>query len=129
MGEPQTVWDDKRLEIILGKLLRAGVIMAATVVTVGGLLYLFRYGDQYPNYRVFRGQPDSLRNVSGIVKAALSLQTRAIIQLGLLLLIATPVARVAFSVLAFARERDRTYVAITIIVLTVLLYSLLANTP
>jgi uncharacterized membrane protein len=42
----------------------------------------------------------------------------------LLLLILTPVARVAFSVAAFALERDWTYVAITLIVLAVLIYSL-----
>jgi uncharacterized membrane protein len=46
------------------------------------------------------------------------------IQLGLLFLIATPVARVAFSVYAFMRERDKTYVIITLIVLAILLYSL-----
>ena len=45
---------------------------------------------------------------------------RALIQLGLLLLIATPVARVAFSVFAFERQRDWTYVGITLFVLAVL---------
>jgi uncharacterized membrane protein len=44
--------------------------------------------------------------------------------LGLLLLIATPVARVAFSVLAFALQRDRTYIFVTLIVLGMLIYSL-----
>ena len=52
-------------------------------------------------------------------------QCRGIIQFGLVLLIATPVARVAFSVAAFALQRDNTYVAITLIVLAVLLFSLL----
>ena len=47
------------------------------------------------------------------------------IQLGLLLLIATPVARVAFSLVAFIRQRDRTYIVITTIVLGLLLYSLM----
>jgi uncharacterized membrane protein len=46
------------------------------------------------------------------------------VQLGVLLLIATPVARVAFSALAFARQRDYTYVALTLFVLAVLLCSL-----
>jgi len=47
---------------------------------------------------------------------------RAIIQFGLLLLIATPIARVAFSLVGFALERDRSYVVITSIVLAVLIY-------
>ncbi len=49
------------------------------------------------------------------------------IQLGLLLLIATPIARVAFSVVGFAIERDRMYVVFTLIVLAILLYSLLGS--
>jgi uncharacterized membrane protein len=44
--------------------------------------------------------------------------------LGLLLLIATPVARVAFSVIGFALEKDWMYVVITLIVLALLIYSL-----
>jgi uncharacterized membrane protein len=62
--------------------------------------------------------------MSGIVRDALTLRGRGIIQLGLLLLIATPVARVAFSVAAFAFQRDRLYVVVTLVVLAILLYSL-----
>jgi uncharacterized membrane protein len=68
-----------------------------------------------------------LRSVSGIVTDALSLQARGIIQLGLLLLVATPVARVAFSAFAFAQQRDRTYVMVTLSVLAVLVYSLVGG--
>ena len=53
------------------------------------------------NYARIRG------TLSGIVQDVLALQGRGIIQLGLLLLIATPIARVAFSVAAFAFQRDR----------------------
>ena len=52
---------------------------------------------------------------------------QAIIQFGLLLLIATPVARVAFAAIGFAMERDYLYVVITLIVLVVLLYSLFGS--
>ena len=54
---------------------------------------------------------------------------RGIIQLGLLLLIATPVARVVFSVIGFVRQRDFVYVVLTLIVLAVLLYSLFIESP
>jgi len=70
------------------------------------------------------GEPTDLRTLSGIVRDALALRGRGIIQLGLLLLIATPVARVAFSVAAFAIQRDRLYVVVTLMVLAILLYSL-----
>jgi uncharacterized membrane protein len=58
------------------------------------------------------------------MKDVLSFRGRGIIQLGLLLLIATPIARVALSVVAFAIQRDRLYVVATLIVLAVLMYSL-----
>jgi len=54
----------------------------------------------------------------------IELQGRAIIQLGLVLLIATPVARVAFSIFGFFEERDMMYVVFTGMVLVILLCSL-----
>ena len=77
-----------------------------------------------PSYQMFRGEPADLRSLGGIVGDALSLRGRGIIQLGLLLLIATPVARVAFAVFAFARQRDWIYVTVSLIVLSLLIYSL-----
>jgi uncharacterized membrane protein len=120
-------WSEQQVEEIVGNLLRAGVILAAVVVAVGGILYVVRHGGATPDYRVFRGEPADLRSVSGIVTDAWSMQSRGIIQLGLLLLVATPVARVAFSVFAFMQERDLTYVLVTLIVLAVLLYSLVGG--
>lgn len=124
MPSPKQPWTDQRVEEIVGNLLRGGVIVAAIVVLAGGFVYLVRYGGITPDYRVFHGEPADLRSVPGIVTDALELRSRGIIQLGLLLLLATPVARVAFSIYAFAHQRDLTYVFITSIVLAILLYSL-----
>jgi uncharacterized membrane protein len=79
------------------------------------------------SYRTFHGEPDDLKSVAGILRDAFSGNTRGIMQLGLLLLIATPIARVMFSAVAFAMERDRMYVGFTLIVLAVLLYSLFGS--
>jgi len=117
-------WTDQNVEVWIGNLLRVGVTLAAAVVLFGGGIYLASHGRVAPQYHVFRGEPADLRTISGIVKDALAFQGRGLIQLGLLLLIATPVARVAFSVAAFAIQRDRLYVAVTLIVLAVLFYSL-----
>jgi uncharacterized membrane protein len=122
-------WTDERVEWVIGTLLRWGVILAAAVVLAGGVMYLARYGSTIPDYRVFRGEPSDLRNVSGIVTDAVSWHIRGLIMFGLLLLIATPVARVAFSVVAFALQRDRTYVVVTLIVLAALLYGLTRAGP
>jgi uncharacterized membrane protein len=123
----RSLWTDEKTEYIIGNLLRAGVTLAAIVVLVGGILYLVRYGHSPADYRVFRGEPTDLRHVSGIVRDALALHSRGIIQLGLLLLIATPVARVAFAVFAFAAEGDKMYVVVSLIVLAILMFSLIGS--
>jgi uncharacterized membrane protein len=120
-------WNDLRIEVIIGALLRTGVILAAGVVLFGAVVYLARHGWQIVDYSTFYGEPPTLTSVPGIIQGALHLGGRAIIQLGLLILIATPVARVAFSAVAFAIERDYLYVWITLFVLAVLLYSLVGS--
>jgi uncharacterized membrane protein len=124
---PDRSWTDQRIENVLGNLLRAGVLLSAFVVAIGGVIYLARHGHSPVDFRVFRGEPADLRNVRGIIGEAVALQGRGIIQLGLLLLLATPVARVAFSIFGFAQERDRMYVVFTVIVFSILLYSLLGS--
>src|SRR5262249_20594688 len=111
MSGRKTGWTDERIEQLMGNLLRAGVIASALVVLAGGVLYLVRYGADPADHRSFHGEPADLRSPG-------------LIQLGVLLLIATPVLRVAFPVFAFARQRDYTYVALTLFVLAVLVCSL-----
>ena len=123
----RTEWYDQRVEDIIAHLLRAGVLAAALVVIAGAVLYLGGAPRAQVGYRTFHGEPGALTSVTGVVKTAFSGQARGIMQLGLLLLIATPIVRVAFSVFAFAEERDRMYVLFTLIVLGVLLYSLFGS--
>jgi uncharacterized membrane protein len=117
-------WTDQKMEEIIGNLLRAGVLLSAFVVSCGGIIYLVRHGHSLADYRVFHGEPADFKTLRGICGSAFKLNGRGIIQLGLLMLIATPVARVAFSVWGFAAEHDRMYVAFTLIVLAILLVSL-----
>jgi len=118
-------WTEYQFEQVMGNLLRAGVILSAGIVAIGGVIYLAQHGMEQPNYQIFRGEPVEFRVLPNIVKSGLTLERRrSLIQLGLLVLIATPILRVAFSGYVFARQGDRTYVAITLIVLVTLLYSL-----
>jgi uncharacterized membrane protein len=117
-------WSDDRVQWVIGTLLRWGVILAAAMVLAGGALYFGSCASAIPDYKVFHGVPPELRVVTGIVREAVSLNPLGLIQFGLLLLIATPVARVAFSVVAFALQRDRTYVVVTLFVLGVVLLGL-----
>jgi len=124
----ERAWTDQKIENILGNLLRAGVGLSAFVVFCGAVVYLTHHGHSTADYRVFQGEPSDLRSVPGIVRDALKIEGRGIIQLGLLFLIATPVARVIFSIWGFAAEHDRMYVVFTVIVLAILLFSLIGST-
>jgi uncharacterized membrane protein len=119
---------DRRMELIIGILLRLGVMLAGSVVLFGAVVYLIRNGAAaLPDYKSFHGESAQLSTVEGILSGVLQFRGRAIIQLGVLLLIATPVARVVFAVVAFALEKDNLYVCLTLIVLAILMFSLLSS--
>lgn len=120
-------WYDQRIENIIAELLRAGVLAAALVVIGGAIPYLGFHPWARVSYRTFHGEPPQLKTVHGVAGAAFSGNVLAVMQFGLLILIATPIARVLFSVFAFAVEGDRMYVLFTLVVLAVLLYSLFGS--
>ena len=118
---------DQGIEKVVSVVLRTGVILSGSVVLLGGIYFLLRHGSEPVNYRVFQAQTFSGHYIVEIVRGALQLRGRSIIQLGALCLIATPIVRVIVSLIGFALERDRTYVLITSIVLVILLYSLISG--
>ena len=118
------VWDDQRMEEIISNMLRFGVFLAATLVLLGGVMYLFQNPGVAPAYRHFHGEPITLRDPVRIFQGAIHGRAAEIIQLGLLVLIITPIARVFMCVVGFFMQRDRLYVAVSGLVLAVLLYSL-----
>lgn len=127
--KPKYNWadDQKRVEGIIGTLLRTGVLVAAGIVLAGGVLYLAGHPTARPSYHQFNSEPAEFRSVMGIFRDAIALHSLGLIQLGILFLIATPISRVAFTVFAFAEERDWMYVSITLVVLALLLYSVFAR--
>ncbi|MBZ5602411.1 MAG: DUF1634 domain-containing protein [Acidobacteriia bacterium] len=116
---------DERFERWIAALLRGGVSLAALIVLIGGVGNLLHNGHFVPSYKPFHREPAQYTSGGGILHAALDGDWLGLVQVGLLVLIATPVARVALAVGAFAAERDWIYVGITVIVLGILLYSLL----
>ncbi|AXC10448.1 hypothetical protein ACPOL_1097 [Acidisarcina polymorpha] len=115
---------DKEMEVQIGHMLRIGVTLAAVVVGAGGVLYL-RSETAAPDFVHFHATADHLRTVSGVLHGVQRLDPASIIQLGVLLLVATPVVRVMLCVIGFARQRDRLYVGVSALVLLILTYSLL----
>jgi uncharacterized membrane protein len=120
-------WNDTRMEIAVGAVLRIGVGIAAAVTLLGMLLHLASAAHVPAPGHVFVGEPGDLRTIPGVLADAFAWRPRGILQLGVLLLIATPIARVALLIVAFAFERDALYVAVSAFVLAVLLHSLLGG--
>lgn len=126
---PPTRLSDERIDQIIGRVLQAGVIVSGSIVAIAAIFYLARYGADPTAFGTFHGEPADLRTVSGIVHGAASWHPRAWIQFGLLILLLTPVARVALLLGAFALQRDRLYVAVAAFVLLLLFLSLAGLTP
>jgi uncharacterized membrane protein len=121
--------EEQAVEVALGTLLRVGVLLAGAFVLAGGIAYLYHHGGERPDYGHFSGESVELRSITGVGRLAARLRPRGLIQFGLLLLIATPIMRVAFSLVAFIRERDRIYMGLTAVVLAILLLSLAGLLP
>lgn len=122
----QPNFKDKDMQVIIGWVLRLGVIISMAVVFFGGVVYIYRHGHSITDYSTFKGIPDFL-NPSGIVNGILAFRGRAIIQAGILLLVATPVLRVFCSAIGFILEKDWLYTAITMVVLLIILVSMISG--
>jgi uncharacterized membrane protein len=115
------------MEMTMGRLLQFGVLLASFVMLVGGILYVMAHHDGAPDYRVFKSEPQTLRHIGGVMSRVAAGDSAAIIQLAVLLLIATPVARVVFALIAFGIERDKLYIGVSAVVLAVLLVGFLRS--
>src|ERR1700686_2477685 len=102
---PEQHFDDRRMETIMGRLLQGGVLLASIVILVGGVFYVRAHHEVKTDYRAFRSEPQALRHIGGVMTGIGAGDPAPIIQLAVLLLIATPVARVLFALIAFGIER------------------------
>lgn len=122
---PAPRWSDHEVDQVIGRLLQLGVLVSTVVVLIGAVLLLLKQGSAPVDFTHFAGAAPALRSVSGTIRLALAGDPFAIIQAGLVLLIATPIARVALTLVAFVVQRDRLYVGLTAVVLIILLVGLL----
>lgn len=125
MSEKLKNWAQHEMPIVISYLLRTGVIAAAIITLTGGIIYLVHSGQSQVNYSNFQSNPIKLENIKNIVESAAAGDFNAILQIGIFVLIATPVARVFFSIFAFLLERDYLYVILTLIVFGILISSII----
>lgn len=124
-------WQERDMELFLGKFLRFGVMLSCAITLIGGIFYLYQQGGILPDYSPtseilpFKGVEQNLRSISAILQGIMVLDGASIIQFGVIVLIATPVIRVAISAIAFLIEKDYMYVIITLIVLVIIIANML----
>lgn len=116
----QPTFKDVNMQAVLGWVLRIGVFVSTAVVFIGGVVYIYRHGHSIVNYKDFKGVPQFVHTIPGIIQGVLNFRGQAIIQAGIILLVATPVVRILFSAFGFVMERDWLYLAITLIVLCII---------
>ncbi|MGZ3938857.1 MAG: DUF1634 domain-containing protein [Flavisolibacter sp.] len=121
---PKHKIQDRDIENSMGSLLRYGVLTSLSVVLIGAVFYLLQHGSEAPNYNKFVGEPKRFSEIKQVWNSAWHGRGRSIIQLGLFILIATPIARIVFSIIGYILERDYLYIIITLIVLGVILFSI-----
>jgi len=116
---------DHDIEQFIGLQLRYGVVISSLIVLIGGIIYLAQSGGlALPTYHQFIGTKAGFTSIGQIIAGIGTLDARGIIQSGVVVLIATPILRVAFSLVGFVIEKDQLYIIITSIVLTVMLFSI-----
>ncbi|SHL91025.1 DUF1634 domain-containing protein [Mucilaginibacter sp. OK098] len=116
---------DHDIELFIGLQLRFGVLLSSLIVLTGGLLYLLQSGSlALPHYQLFIGEKAGLKTGREIWNGVTAIKARGIIQLGVVVLIATPILRIFFSLIGFIIEKDRLYVGITLVVLSVMMFSI-----
>ena len=118
-----------RVELILSVILRAGVISSLVIVTFGLVLLFIHYPSLLSGdfHDALKTMPFP-HTIPAVLAGLAQFQGRSIIILGLIVLLATPVIRVAASVLIFFHQRDWIFVFITLLVLALLLISFFART-
>ncbi|MGF7081793.1 DUF1634 domain-containing protein [Mucilaginibacter sp. UYCu711] len=117
---------DTDIKSAIGWVLRTGVLASVAIVLLGGIIYIYGHGHMVPDYRTFTGVPD-FAQPGGIINGILTFRGRAIIQAGIILLIATPIIRVVFSAIGFIIEKDYLYTGITLLVLLIIFISMLSG--
>ncbi|CAN5718155.1 hypothetical protein BH09VER1_BH09VER1_34430 [soil metagenome] len=118
---------DERIQNSLAKMMVAGTLLAAAIMAVGLVWFLYANPGIKSTDHLFTGEPKYYESPISMVTRAMDFtevgHRRSVIMIGVLLLLLNPVARVGLAAVGFARQNDRMYMTISLIVLAVLLFS------
>lgn len=119
---------DKDLALVIGNIMRWGVIVSLSLTFLGGIIYLVQNGSEVVSYNSFVEQDRSIGEIlNSTFQGLLHFDGLSMITLGILLLFSTPVIRVVFSLIGFIIERDKLYIVITLIVLAIIVVSVMGG--
>lgn len=121
------------IQTLIARTLRWGVGIACVLAFVGGIIYLCVHGgdpldlDRYRHFSYENPHPAEYTTMGGILNGFLAFTPVGWIQTGVLVLILTPILRVALSLVDFLKERDWLYAIITAVVLAVIIVNSLGG--
>lgn len=122
--------ESKRARIVetaISMILRVGVALSITIIAIGVVVTFVHHHDYFSSRPALGSLIDAHANytssLSDVIEGTRQGRGQSIVMIGILVLIATPVVRVATSIVLFAAERDLLYVTITSVVLFLLILS------
>ncbi len=115
------------MQLLLSYVLRVGTIVSISVVFIGGVFFIYRHGQSISDYHKWNGVPAFIQTAGGIFHGIWALHGQAMIQFGIVLLIATPILRIVFSAIGFALEKDYMYIGISLLVLGIIFFSMMTG--
>jgi uncharacterized membrane protein len=118
---------DEQIQTSLARLMIGGVVVSATIILVGLVWFVAAHSSLKLGDHIFAGEPKYFENPVSMISRALDKgalgERRSIVMIGVMLLLLTPLARVAFAAFGFALQKDRLYTVISLVVLGVLIVS------
>ena len=118
--------EDSHLEALLSKVMLWGVLIAALIMFAGGIVYLANHAQAPTGDHIFKGEPLALRSPVAIIRSAFEWHDRSIIQFGVLILLMNPLLRVILAFFGYLRQKNGTYLAVSLFLIAILTYSLFA---
>lgn len=118
---------DEQLQTSLTRLMIGGVVVSAAIILIGLIWFVTAHSSLKLDDHIFKGEPKYFENPVSMVSRALDEgaigERRSVVMIGVMLLLITPLVRVAFAAFGFAAQKDRLYTVISLVVLSVLIVS------